>query len=221
MSRVLKWSNRKYPEPKFYAGSMGSGKSTRLYFTAAELRARKRNFLIVSPKRDTRTDINKITTYDGLSMPAWTCGTFQDVLDILQDETEVLLIDEVHFWEEPENHTQEETDKLWDDFLDELESRNIEVYLSGLVTSFKGEYMPAYLSLAKRCKTEHFHSTCQMEGCSQTAPYNARIDRDPNAPLIDAGGVDKYLTVCRYHWTVLSDSLLNIPQVKGDDSTIE
>lgn len=185
----------------FYFSSMDSGKSTYLLQSAHNYEAAGKRVLLLTPGVDDRFGAGKITSRIGLQKEAIAIGEGDDLLVEIRREHEesrlsCVMVDEAQFLE-PE--------QVWQ-LSDVVDTLGIPVLCFGLRTDAFGNAFPAsgeLLAIADElCELK---SICKK--CEKKASMQVRLDANGNAvtsgSVVQIGGNDSYLSVCRKHYKEL------------------
>lgn len=165
-------------------GGMFSGKSTELQRQGTRHILRGHNVVYVKPRLDNRYSKDEIVTHDGRKAKAMSVDTqgLEMILGIPLN-TEVILIDEVQFFEE----------RLLD-VIDVLLKSGIRIYCSGLDLDFEGNpFGITPLLMAKADEVNKLHAVC--DECGNDAWVTPRITQDKEK--VKLGEKDDYFPLCR------------------------
>ncbi len=180
----------------FYYSAMNAGKSTVLLQSSYNYRERGMHTLMLTPEIDTLHGSGRIHSRIGLEGDARTFSQVDDLLRIVEEETErepihCVLVDEAQFL------TRKQVAQLCD-IADQL---GVPVLTYGLRTDFRGElfegsqYLLAWADTMNEIKT-----ICH---CGRKATMVLRIGPDGKAvkegSQVEVGGNERYLSVCRKH----------------------
>lgn len=184
----------------FHYASMNAGKSLALLSHANNYKERGMGTLVMKPAIDTRDSSSEIVSRIGLSQPANIITKDMDVFEFFkwaqtQRDIHCVMIDEAQFLD-PEQVFQ--LCKIVDQY-------NTPVMCYGLRTDFRGELFEGSKALlAVADKFIELKGVCH---CGKKATMVARLDADGNAvtegDIIELGGEDKYVSLCRKHWCEL------------------
>jgi thymidine kinase len=186
-------------------GSMYSGKSEELkrYIKRSELANKKCQLFKLAI--DNRYSDNQILTHDvakliktieneelknliaeNIGISAISVKDSKELLNLVEDDTEVVGIDEIQMF--PEDILE---------VIETLNKRNIRVIMSGLDMYSSGDVFPIVAQLACKCKyVEKSHAVCVS--CGNDAMYSYRIDNDEgnNKAILEIGSQNKYIAIC-------------------------
>jgi len=171
-------------------GSMFSGKTEELLRRIRRAEIARRQVQIFKPVIDSRYGITRVASHNGVARED--VQVMQNALELLAavaDETEVVAVDEVQFFD-------------WQiaDVCDELAGRGKRVIAAGLDQDFRGEpFGPMPLMLAMAEQVDKLHAICVV--CGVEASRTQRlIDGAParyDEPVILVGGSESYEARCR------------------------
>jgi thymidine kinase len=171
-------------------GSMFSGKTEELLRRIRRAEIARRRIQVFKPRVDSRYGLERVASHNGIARDdAHVVATAHEILSLVRDETEVVAIDEVQFFD-------------WQiaDVCSHLADQGKRVILAGLDQDFRGEPfgpMPLLMALAER--VDKFQAICVV--CGAAASRTQRlIDGHParyDDPIILVGGSESYEARCR------------------------
>lgn len=186
------------------AGPMFSGKSEELMRRVRRALIAGVNVLVISHALDTRVDLSRVTSHNGVNIPAIPVGDVATVAEAVRAEDyDLIAIDEAQFFG-PELVP----------LVAQLIAGGATVIVEGLCVTFDGgpfEPMPSFMALAE----DVLKLTAVCTVCGRDAVFHQRLDRVgteseamPTAPEtaatdIDAshiGGLESYAARCREHF---------------------
>ncbi len=177
-------------------GSMFSGKTEELIRRMRRAVIAKQKVQVFKPAIDTRYQIEKITSHNGLHFEALPVNAANEVYDSLEADTTVVAFDEVQFFD-PDIVEVCET----------LAERGKRVICAGLDMDFRGVpfgLMPELMARAENVRK--LHAICVV--CGEEASRTQRlIDGEPAAfddPVVLVGAAEVYEARCRHCHTVQS-----------------
>lgn len=170
-------------------GPMYSGKSEELIRRLKRAKIAKQNIVVVKPKIDNRYSKNNVVSHCGESIDGIAIENSSDIYDIIKEDTQVVGIDEVQFFDE----------KIVDIAVD-LADRGIRVIAAGLDMDFKGDpFGPTPKLLAVAEFVDKIQAICSV--CGHPATRTQRlIDNKPakrDDSIIKIGAVESYEARCR------------------------
>lgn len=183
----------------FRYGTMGSAKTALLLTQAYNFEERGMAYLCLKPVVDTRDNKNVIRSRIGIERDcSWIYGDtnlytmVEDLRQITSHVPEWILVDEAQFL------TSDQVDQLSqvvDDF-------GINVICYGLRTDFRTHLFEGSRRLFEIADTiDEIKSTCS---CGRKTIVNARIDGRgeiiTEGEVVEIGGNDRYMSVCRKCW---------------------
>ncbi|MFH1823194.1 MAG: thymidine kinase [archaeon] len=160
---------------------------------------------LFKPELDNRYASDKVVTHEGISLKAISVKTIDQMLDELEEKTQVIGIDEIQFF-----------DDSIPTFCLSL-SKRIRIIASGLALDFKDEPFKFRDSekhvgdLMPYCKITQLTSICTYQDglkqtCGKEATHTQRlIDGNPaskDSPLILIAGKDSYEARCDEHYFI-------------------
>ncbi|MBD5183461.1 MAG: thymidine kinase [Bacteroidales bacterium] len=183
----------------FKYGTMGSAKTAMLLTTAYNFEERNIPYLCFKPAIDTRDAKNVIRSRIGIERECGWIYPETDLYEMIHEKVnarlphaEWILVDEAQFLS-PEQVDQ--LSRLVDDF-------GINVLCYGLRTDFRSQLFEGSRRLFEIADTiDEVKSTCS---CGRKTIVNARIDENgeiiTEGEVVEIGGNDKYMSVCRKCW---------------------
>jgi len=170
-------------------GSMYCGKSEELIRRVRRAEIARQKVQVFKPLIDDRYQCDRVTSHDGNRVQAVPIDDPQELLELLDEDTDVVAIDEVQFFNEELPGVCEA-----------LADRGLRVIVAGLDRDFRGEPfgpVPQILALAEF--VEKLHAICMQ--CSNPASRTQRlINGVPAAytdPIILVGAQEVYEARCR------------------------
>ena len=171
-------------------GSMFSGKTEELLRRIRRAEIARRKVQIFKPAIDNRYGLVRVASHNGVAREdAVVVACAQDILDRLEDDTEVVAIDEIQFFDIAVSHV-----------CTVLAGRGLRVIGAGLDQDFRGEPfgpMPTLMALAEY--VDKLQAICVV--CGAAASRTQRlIDGRParyDDPVILVGGSESYEARCR------------------------
>lgn len=173
-------------------GSMFSGKSEELIRRLRRARIARQKVQVFKPKIDDRYSVVEIVSHSDMRHDSIAVANAQELLDAIEEGTEVIGIDEGQFL---------------DDGLvkvaNELAGQGIRVIIAGLDQDYTGkpfEPMPQLLAIAEFITKTH--AICVK--CGETANYSQRTVASESR--VEVGASDKYEARCRRCFVPHADS---------------
>ena len=183
------------------SGCMFAGKTEELIRRVNVLMFAKKNIIVFKPKIDNRYSDDKVVSHAGSSIKSVVISDSQEILKHVTDNTEVVAIDEVQFF-----------DSGVVKVCDQLANKGIRVIVAGLDTDFRGEpfgIMPNLITCAEFVTK----LTAVCNACGAPATRTQRIingaPANYNDPVILVGASESYEARCRHCHVVLGKELNN------------
>ncbi|MEX6251657.1 thymidine kinase [Providencia hangzhouensis] len=182
----------------FYYSAMNAGKSTSLLQSSYNYNERGMRTVIFTAEIDNRFAQGKVSSRIGLSAEALVYSTTTDMAEVIKRENQLqkvhcVLIDECQFL----------TKKQVEELCDIVDNEDIPVLCYGLRTDFAGQlFAGSQYLLAWADKLVELKTVCY---CGRKANKVLRIGSDGIAVYegaqVDIGGNEKYISVCRKHYS--------------------
>ena len=177
-------------------GSMFSGKSEELIRRVRRVQIARKKVQIFKPIIDIRYQPRYIYSHNGSKVEANCIERAEEILNIVEPDTDVVAIDEGQFFDEK----IVEVCQL-------LANQNRRIIIAGLDLNFRGEpfgSMPELLAIAEY--VDKLHAICMV--CGKPATRTQRLvngkPADYNDPVILIGAKEGYEARCRKHHEVLN-----------------
>jgi thymidine kinase len=173
-------------------GSMFSGKSEELIRRLRRARIARQKVQVFKPKIDDRFSVVEIVSHSDMRHDSIAVATAEELLDAIEEGTEVIGIDEGQFLDEGLVKAA-----------NELANRGIRVIIAGLDQDYTGkpfEPMPQLLSVAEFITKTH--AICVK--CGEMASYSQRTVNSDSR--VEVGASDKYEARCRKCFVPHADS---------------
>lgn len=183
------FSNKSHGWIEVVVGPMYSGKSEELIRRVRRAKIAKLNIQVFKHSVDNRYSKEDVVSHCGEKVEAIPVRDTKEILENLCEDTEVVAIDEVQFFEE----------KIVD-VIEELAARGLRVICAGLDMDFKGEPfgpIPRLLAIAE--KVDKISAICVV--CGNEATRTQRLINGRPAKYDDAvvlvGAHEAYEARCR------------------------
>ena len=168
---------------------MFSGKTEELIRRMRRAVIAKQKVQVFKPTIDTRYHVEKVTSHNGIDFEARPVASSWDIVDQLDEETTVVAIDEVQFFDMDVVAVCEN-----------LAEQGKRVICAGLDMDFRGvPFGPMPHLLARAEMVDKLHAICVV--CAEEASRTQRlIDGDPAAyddPVVLVGADEVYEARCR------------------------
>lgn len=199
----------------FTYSAMNAGKSTLLLQAAYNYEERGMRTLLYTAAFDNRTKVGEISSRIGLKAEAFTfepdTDMFEHVRRQFDPETgksrpDCIFLDEAQFLSE---------EQVWQ-LCQVVDKLNLPVMCYGLRTDFQGNLFPGSKRLL--AWADELREARTLCWCGRKASMVVRIDHDgriiDEGDQVVIGGEDRYVSLCRKHWTEknLGDSDRSDPQ---------
>ncbi|MBI3535263.1 MAG: thymidine kinase [Deltaproteobacteria bacterium] len=169
-------------------GSMFSGKTEELVRRLKRAQIAKQKVQVFKPAMDHRYSKQHIQSHDANRIPSQPIKKARDIFKLLDDNTRVVGIDEVQFF-----------DDTIIEIAQKLAYRGIRVILAGLDMDFRGQPfgpMPKLLAVAEH--VVKLTAICVICGNPATRTQRISGETGPNAPKTIVGGKEIYEARCRF-----------------------
>ena len=169
-------------------GCMFSGKSSELIKIRSKYKILGKSLLAINHTIDTRYGSNKIITHDKKEIQ---CTQISTLMSIVSTDnyiySDVILIEEAHFFEDLYDFTQYSVNKM-----------NKIVYIAGLNGDYKQHLIGDIYKLIPMCDTlVKLSALCVICKDGTPAHFTKRIDGKESQIVV--GSTDSYIPVCRRH----------------------
>ena len=175
-------------------GPMFAGKSEGLIRRVRTLSFSNKNIIAFKPAIDDRYSIDEIASHAGERYKAYAINKAQDILKYIKEDTNIVAIDEVQFF-----------DKSIIEIIEDMANKGIRVIVAGLDKDFRGEPFGIMPELLARAEFVTKLSAC-CKVCGQGATRTQRIINGKPAyyedPIILVGANESYEARCRKHHEV-------------------
>jgi thymidine kinase len=164
-------------------GSMFSGKSEELIRRVRRAQIARQRVQLFKPRVDDRYAEDEIVSHSDMKMPSQTVGTAREILDRLDDRTEVVAVDEAQFF-----------DATLVGIVEGLANRGLRVIVAGLDQDYTGrpfDPMPQLLAVAEY--VDKMLAICMRCG----APANRSQRLVESRDVVVVGGAKQYEARCR------------------------
>ena len=175
-------------------GPMFAGKSEELIRRVRTLSFSNKNIIAFKPAIEDRYSIDEIASHAGERYKAYAINKAQDILKYIKEDTNIVAIDEVQFF-----------DKSIIEIIEDMANKGIRVIVAGLDKDFRGEPFGIMPELLARAEFVTKLSAC-CKVCGQGATRTQRIINGKPAyyedPIILVGANESYEARCRKHHEV-------------------
>lgn len=171
-------------------GCMFAGKTEELIRRINVLSYAKKKIIVFKPKVDTRYSTKEIVSHAGTKVPCIVVEKAKDILKYVENDSEVVAIDEVQFF-----------DKDIVDVCEYLADKGLRVMVAGLDKDFRGEPFGVLPELLTRAEfVTKLTAVCAKCGAPATRTQRL-VDGKPAAfedPIVLVGAIDHYEPRCRH-----------------------
>lgn len=164
-------------------GSMFSGKSEELIRRVRRAQIARQRVQLFKPRVDDRYAQDEIVSHSDMKMPSQTVATAREILERLDDRTEVVAVDEAQFF-----------DASLVGVVEGLANRGLRVIVAGLDQDYTGrpfDPMPQLLAVAEY--VDKMLAICMRCG----APANRSQRLVESRDVVVVGGAEQYEARCR------------------------
>lgn len=188
-------------------GCMFAGKTEEVLRRVRRAVIARQKVLLVSHRLDERYAPASITSHDRRAYDARAVDTTTSIAELIEPDTEVLVIDEAQFFEHDLGL-----------FCSSLADRGLRVIAAGLDLNFRGEpFGPIPGLLAYADQVDKLTAVCMV--CGNPATRTQRLVNGRPAsyhdPLILVAAADAYEPRCRAHHEVPDHPALSVPLPRG------
>ncbi len=175
---------------EFICGSMFSGKSEELIRRIKRANYAKQKVQVFKPVIDNRYSNVAVASHNGNQIEANPVNTSEDIMALIEEDTDVVAIDEIQFF-----------DHGIIDTCEKIANKGIRVVCAGLDLDFRGEpFGPSPTILARAEFVTKLQAICVK--CGNPATRTQRlIDGKPAHfldPIIKVGASESYEARCRH-----------------------
>lgn len=176
-------------------GSMFSGKTEELIRRVRRAQIARQKVQVFKPSIDTRYATERVSSHNGMHWDAIPVDRAERILELVEEDTTVVAIDEAQFFNWEIAHVCET-----------LADQGVRVIVAGLDMDFRGEpFGPMPLLMAQAEKVDKLQAICVR--CGQPASRTQRLINGRPAsvddPVILVGASEVYEARCRHCHEVL------------------
>jgi thymidine kinase len=169
-------------------GNMFSGKSSELIRRINREKSINKKILVVNFSGDNRYSSNSIATHDKLKINSLKLEKLNDITENMIQQYDSFFIDEGQFFPD-----------LFDAVRGLVDTHKKHVVVSGLDGDCNRNQFGEICKLIPHCDTlDKLKAYCSKCNNGTYAPFTKKKTQSTN--LIDIGGADKYIPVCRFHY---------------------
>ena len=165
-------------------GNMFSGKSSEL------IRRINKKILVVNFIGDNRYSSNSVSTHDNTKINSLKLEKLNDITENMIQQYDSFFIDEGQFFSD-----------LYICVKKLVDTHNKHVVVSGLDGDASRNTFGELIKLIPICDTiDKLSAYCSKCNNGTLAPFSKKKTPDARKGVIDIGGSDKYIPVCRFHY---------------------
>ena len=169
-------------------GNMFSGKSSELIRRINREKSINKKILVINYISDNRYSQTSVTTHDNLKINCLKSEKLNDITENMIQQYDSFFIDEGQFFKD-----------LYKTVLMLVDQYKKHVIVSSLDGDYLRNPFGDIIKLIPICDTlDKLSAYCSKCSNGTIAPFTKKILINSN--LIDIGGKDKYIPVCRYHY---------------------
>ena len=169
-------------------GNMFSGKSSELIRRINKTKSINKKILVINYMNDNRFSNNSVATHNNLKVNCLKLEKLNDITENMIQQYDYFFIDEGQFF----------TD-LYIVVLKLVDTYQKHVIISGLDGDSQRNPFGDIIKLIPLCdKLDKLSAYCCKCNNGVAAPFTKKISK--NKEIVDIGGSDKYIPVCRYHY---------------------
>ena len=170
-------------------GNMFSGKSTELIRRVNREKSIQKKILVINFISDNRYGLNSIATHDHLKYHCIKLEKLSDITDNMIQQFDSFFIDEGQFFKD-----------LYNTVLNLVDVHRKHVVVSGLDGDcFRNPFGDIIKLIPISDTVDKLTAYCNKCNNGTIAPFSKKINVNVNV-VIDIGGNDKYIPVCRHHY---------------------
>jgi thymidine kinase len=171
-------------------GNMFSGKSSELIRRINREKSINKKILVVNFISDNRYGNNSVATHDNLRVNCLKLAKLNDITENMIQQYDSFFIDEGQFFSD-----------LFDIVLKLVDIHHKHVVVSGLDGDYQRNTFGDIVRLIPVCDTlDKLKAYCCKCNNGVSAHFTKRIAKNKSTSVIDIGGNEKYIPVCRYHY---------------------
>ena len=171
-------------------GNMFSGKSTELIRRINREKSINKKIIVINYSGDNRYSTNSVATHDQTKVNSLKLTKLSEFNKNMINQYDSFFIDEGQFF----------TD-LYDFTVNLVDKHKKHVVISGLDGDANRNTFGDLIKLIPICDTiDKLHAYCNKCNNGTIAPFTKRIINTTSTEIVDIGGSNKYIPVCRYHY---------------------
>jgi thymidine kinase len=171
-------------------GNMFSGKSSELIRRINREKSINKKILVINFISDNRYSTNSVATHDNLKVNCLKLEKLNDITENMIQQYDSFFIDEGQFFID-----------LYANVIKLVDTYKKHVVISGLDGDFNRNPFGDIIKLIPMCDTlDKLKAYCCKCNNGTSAPFTKKNSKNKSTSVIDIGGTDKYIPVCRYHY---------------------
>jgi thymidine kinase len=180
-----------YGRLELIIGNMFSGKSTELIRRINREKSIHKKILVINFIDDNRYSTNEVSTHDQTKIECLKLKKLSDLDKNIIKTYDSFFIDEGQFFID-----------LYQCVIQLVENYKKHFVVSGLDGDANRNIFGDVIKLIPICDTvDKLHAYCNKCNNGRIAPFTKKINSSDSS-VIDIGGTDKYIPVCRYHYNI-------------------
>jgi len=171
-------------------GNMFSGKSTELIRRINREKSIQKKILVINYSGDNRYANNAVATHDQTKVNCLILTNLSDFNKGLINSYDSFFIDEGQFFQD-----------LYTFVIDLVDNCKKHVVVSGLDGDYNRNMFGEIIKLIPICDSvDKLHAYCNKCNNGTIATFTKKLNCENNVNIIDIGGSNKYIPVCRNHY---------------------
>ena len=174
-------------------GNMFSGKTSEFIRRINKLKSINTKILVINYISDNRYSTNSVVSHDNLKINCLKLEKLSNITDNIIQQYDSFFIDEGQFFGD-----------LYTCVVNLVENHHKHVVVSGLDGDNFRNPFGDMIKLIPLCDTvDKLTAYCSKCNNGTQAPFTKKkiiLSEKPNKNVIDIGGTDKYIAVCRFHY---------------------
>ena len=179
-----------YGRLELIIGNMFSGKSSELIRRINRERSINKKILVINYAEDNRYSTNSVATHDNTKVNSLKLTKLSEITLNMIKQYDSFFIDEGQFFPD-----------LYKVVKDLVDTHGKHVIVSGLDGDSNRNSFGDLIKLIPICDTvDKLTAYCNKCNNGKLGPFTKRISNSVPTSIIDIGGTDKYIPVCRKHY---------------------
>ena len=179
-----------YGKLELIIGNMFSGKSSELIRRINREKSINKKIIVVNYISDNRYSSSSVATHDNIKINSLRLEKLSDITENMIHQYDSFFIDEAQFFKD-----------LYDTTVKLVDTYNKHVVISGLDGDIHRNGFGDIIKLIPMCDSvDKLTAYCTKCNNGTIAPFTKKKINDRKTNVIDIGGSDKYIPVCRFHY---------------------